>query len=236
MSDFTLTAGFFDYGAGDNVYGFVLGSFGALSPGTISGQTVKELNTSFTEGVFATGLVVAGSQLQSLFTSITANSITLNSADASYSVVGSVPPITIWSWPAVVMFDAATSYPVTISGGTPEAVTAGTVTSAAGSGTITRSDGTVISLGTAAAITVGDSIVAGGVCRAEIVMGDGTVVTVEPGSHLVVQSYSYTPGLSLDSDSLIVRVIEGALRIVTGLIGRAVNIITPAASFAMGSR
>jgi hypothetical protein len=111
--EFTLTSGFYDNGGGDHTYGYEMGNFGALDPTTLFGGTFIDLVTAFVAGTYTTVLVLTGVHAQGAFTSLVANSITVLSANASYSNPGGT--WTMWIWGGVNMLTAETNYSVTIT-------------------------------------------------------------------------------------------------------------------------
>ena len=79
------------------IYGFNNGGGGAISPGTLLGQTIQLFLSG--PGVVTT-LYVDSPLAQNAFTSVTIGGTTLLSADATYD---GTPPFAIWQWNATLI-------------------------------------------------------------------------------------------------------------------------------------
>jgi hypothetical protein len=84
-------------------FGFFVGGPGSISPTILNGQTIEAF-FSAPVGTDGTWLRTTGIN-PALFTSVTANGITLLAADANFSGNS-------WNWPLTNMFTSAGSYPV----------------------------------------------------------------------------------------------------------------------------
>src|ERR1700682_6052020 len=69
-------------------------------------------------------------------------------------------------------------------------------------------------------LSVGDTVATGSGAMAQIKMGDGAVVVVQPGSQLTVTVFSYA-GKEDGSEKVVYRLEHGGFRSVTGAIGRS---------------
>jgi hypothetical protein len=100
IAEYILTA----VAGGPGEFGFFFGGPGSISPTTLNGQTIQAWFSSPADGTWfrTTGTDPA------LFTSVTANGITLLSADATFSGNS-------WNWPLTNMFTAAGTYGATFT-------------------------------------------------------------------------------------------------------------------------
>lgn len=85
-----------------------------------------------------------------------------------------------------------------------------------------RTDGTVKVIGSKADVLEGDMLITAKDSYAQVVMNDGTRMTLRPDSNLKIEAYRFkkeTP----QSDNAVFRLLKGGFRTVTGLIGKRGN-------------
>src|SRR5262245_15891244 len=95
----------------------------------------------------------------------------------------------------------------------------GKVDFTAGNVTLTGSDGRVQQLRKGAEVGTGDKIARGTDGRAQIRFSDGSYVSLQPGTEFDIKEYRYN-GKADGTESAIFGLFKGALRTVTGLVGR----------------
>jgi len=121
----------------------------------------------------------------------------------------------------------------TASSATFAAKQAGQVTHLSGILTVKRADGTGKLLSVKSEVQEGDTLSTEQEAYARIKFVDGGEVVMRPGSQLKVASYNFNQAKP-ESDSVILNMLKGGLRAVTGLIGRrnrdAVNFTTETAT------
>ncbi|MDD4928859.1 MAG: FecR family protein [Gallionella sp.] len=82
-----------------------------------------------------------------------------------------------------------------------------------------RTDGTVSVLGTKSEVRVGDMLLTGKSGYAQILMLDGSRMTLRPDSNLRIESFHFNKE-DPQSDNAVLRLIKGGFRTLTGLIGK----------------
>lgn len=97
--------------------------------------------------------------------------------------------------------------------------TAGQVTHLSGTVSAKRADGSSKLLSVKSAILEGDTLSTESETYARIKFADGGEVVMRPGTQLKVESYSYEAGKP-ESDNIVLNMLKGGLRAVTGLIGK----------------
>jgi hypothetical protein len=117
--DYTLTAAL-DSVEGTDYAGYFTSltpTLGAISPTTFSGFTIANLGTTNLTGIetYTTKLFLVGNVVQSIFTTLSANSISLNSASADVYVYLGGSNQTLWQWNTTRMFTTAGDIPVAIT-------------------------------------------------------------------------------------------------------------------------
>lgn len=99
------------------------------------------------------------------------------------------------------------------------AAAAGQVTHLSGILTVKRADGSSKMLSTKSEVQEGDLLTSAGETFARIKFVDGGEVVMRPATQLKVAAYSYAEGKP-EADSVVLNMLKGGLRAVTGLIGR----------------
>ncbi|MDD4913038.1 MAG: FecR domain-containing protein [Sideroxydans sp.] len=85
-----------------------------------------------------------------------------------------------------------------------------------------RPDGTIKVLAPKADVSAGDLLVTAKDSYAQVVMNDGTKMTMRPNSNLKIETYSFRSDAP-QADSAVFRLLKGGFRTVTGLIGKRGN-------------
>lgn len=85
-----------------------------------------------------------------------------------------------------------------------------------------RADGTVKVMGPKAEVFEGDVLVTAKESYAQVVMNDGTKMTLRPDSNLKIEAYQFKKE-SPQADNAVFRLMKGGFRTVTGLIGKRGN-------------
>ncbi len=85
-----------------------------------------------------------------------------------------------------------------------------------------RPDGTVRVLTPKSPVQEGDVLVTGKKSYAQVVMNDGTKMTMRPDSNLKIETYKFQQSAP-QADSAVFRLLKGGFRTVTGLIGKRGN-------------
>lgn len=85
-----------------------------------------------------------------------------------------------------------------------------------------RTDGTVKVMGPKAQVFEGDVLVTAKESYAQVVMNDGTRMTLRPDSNLKIETYQFKKE-SPQTDNAVFRLMKGGFRTVTGLIGKRGN-------------
>lgn len=85
-----------------------------------------------------------------------------------------------------------------------------------------RPDGTVKVMGPKAEVSEGDMLVTAKDSYAQVVMNDGTKMTMRPNSNLKIESYKFKQN-EPQADAAVFRLLKGGFRTVTGLIGKRGN-------------
>lgn len=96
---------------------------------------------------------------------------------------------------------------------------AGTVTHLAGTLTVKRTDGTTKLLATKSEITEGDELTTQEDTYARVKFADGGEIVLRPNTQLKVANYAYAEDKP-QSDNMVLSLIRGGLRAVTGLLGK----------------
>jgi len=99
---------------------------------------------------------------------------------------------------------------------------AGTIRYMSGTLVAQRTDGTVRVLTSKSSVQPGDLLVTGRKSYAQVVMRDGTKMTMRPDSNLKIEAYEFQQGAP-KKDNAIFRLLKGGFRTVTGLIGKRGN-------------
>ena len=102
------------------------------------------------------------------------------------------------------------------------AETAGTIRYMSGTLVAQRTDGTVRVLTSKSSVQPGDLLVTGRRSYAQVVMRDGTKMTMRPDSNLKIEAYEFQQSAP-KADNAIFRLLKGGFRTVTGLIGKRGN-------------
>jgi hypothetical protein len=99
---------------------------------------------------------------------------------------------------------------------------AGRVGNMSGTLVVQRVDGTVNVVGPKSEVFAGDMLITAKDSYAQVEMNDGTKMTIRPNSNLRIESYQFrkeTP----QADNIVLRLLKGGFRTVTGLIGKRGN-------------
>lgn len=99
---------------------------------------------------------------------------------------------------------------------------AGKVSYISGAVVAQRSDGTLMVLGQKADVFEGDMLVTAKESYAQVLMNDGTKMTLRPDSNLKIEAYQFKKENPL-TDNAVFRLLKGGFRTVTGLIGKRGN-------------
>ncbi len=104
----------------------------------------------------------------------------------------------------------------------PAEEVAGRVGNMSGTLVVQRTDGTVKVVGPKSEIFAGDMLITAKDSYAQVEMNDGTKMTLRPNSNLRIESYQFRKEAPKD-DNVILRLLKGGFRTVTGLIGKRGN-------------
>ena len=99
---------------------------------------------------------------------------------------------------------------------------AGMVGNMSGTLVVQRVDGTVTVVGPKSKLYAGDMLITAKDSYAQVEMNDGTKMTLRPNSNLRIDSYQYRKEAPKD-DNIVLRLLKGGFRTVTGLIGKRGN-------------
>ena len=99
------------------------------------------------------------------------------------------------------------------------AATAGQVTHLSGTLSAKKPDGTSKLLSVKSAVNEGETLSTEAETYARIKFNDGGEVVLRPGSQLKIESYAYNEARP-ESDNIVMSMLKGGLRAVTGLIGK----------------
>lgn len=99
---------------------------------------------------------------------------------------------------------------------------AGTVGNMSGTLVVQRVDGTVTVVGPKSQLYAGDMLITAKDSYAQVEMNDGTKMTLRPNSNLRIDSYQFRKEAPKD-DNIVLRLLKGGFRTVTGLIGKRGN-------------
>ncbi|MGA9665907.1 MAG: FecR domain-containing protein [Gallionella sp.] len=99
---------------------------------------------------------------------------------------------------------------------------AGTVGNMSGTLVVQRVDGTVTVVGPKSKLYAGDMLITAKDSYAQVEMNDGTKMTLRPNSNLRIESYQFRKEAPGD-DNIVLRLLKGGFRTVTGLIGKRGN-------------
>jgi hypothetical protein len=104
----------------------------------------------------------------------------------------------------------------------PAAEAVGKVGNMSGTLVVQRVDGTVNVVGPKAEVFAGDMLITAKDSYAQVEMSDGTKMTLRPNSNLRIESYQFRKEAPKD-DNVVLRLLKGGFRTVTGLIGKRGN-------------
>lgn len=104
----------------------------------------------------------------------------------------------------------------------PAKEVAGKVGNMSGTLVVQRVDGTVKVVGPKAEIFAGDMLITAKDSYAQVEMNDGTKMTLRPNSNLRIESYQFRKEAP-QADNVLLRLLKGGFRTVTGLIGKRGN-------------
>jgi hypothetical protein len=99
---------------------------------------------------------------------------------------------------------------------------AGTIRYMSGTLVAQRSDGTIRVLTPKSTVQPGDLLVTGRKSYAQVMMRDGTKMTMRPDSNLKIEAYEFKQSAP-KADNAVFRLLKGGFRTVTGLIGKRGN-------------
>jgi hypothetical protein len=108
------------------------------------------------------------------------------------------------------------------AGNTYAAENAGTIRYMSGTLVAQRSDGTIRVLTPKSTVQPGDLLVTGRKSYAQVMMRDGTKMTMRPDSNLKIEAYEFKQNAP-KADNAVFRLLKGGFRTVTGLIGKRGN-------------
>lgn len=100
---------------------------------------------------------------------------------------------------------------------------AGKVGNMSGTLVVQRVDGTVKVVGPKSEIFAGDMLITAKDSYAQLEMNDGTKMTLRPNSNLRIESYQFRKEAP-QADNVLLRLLKGGFRTVTGLIGKRGNV------------
>ena len=99
---------------------------------------------------------------------------------------------------------------------------AGRVGNMSGTLVVQRVDGTVTVVGPKSQVYAGDMLITAKDSFAQVEMNDGTKMTLRPNSNLRIDAYQFRKEAPKD-DNIVLRLLKGGFRTVTGLIGKRGN-------------
>lgn len=99
---------------------------------------------------------------------------------------------------------------------------AGIVGNTSGTLVVQRVDGTVRVVGPKSEVFAGDMLITAKDSYAQVEMNDGTRMTIRPNSNLRIEAYQFRKEAPKD-DNIVLRLLRGGFRTVTGLIGKRGN-------------
>lgn len=99
---------------------------------------------------------------------------------------------------------------------------AGRVGNMSGTLVVQRVDGTVKVVGPKTEVFAGDMLITAKDSYAQVEMNDGTRMTIRPNSNLRIEAYQFRKDAP-QSDNIVLRLLRGGFRTVTGLIGKRGN-------------
>ena len=99
---------------------------------------------------------------------------------------------------------------------------AGRVGNMSGTLVVQRVDGTVRVVGPKAEVFAGDMLITAKDSYAQVEMNDGTKMTIRPNSNLRIEAYQFRKETPKE-DNIVLRLLRGGFRTVTGLIGKRGN-------------
>lgn len=99
---------------------------------------------------------------------------------------------------------------------------AGRIGNMSGTLVVQRVDGTVRVVRPKAAVFAGDMLITGKDSYAQVEMNDGTKMTIRPNSNLRIEAYQFKKEKP-QSDNIVLRLLKGGFRTLTGLIGKRGN-------------
>ncbi len=105
----------------------------------------------------------------------------------------------------------------------PAGEAAGRVGNMSGTLVVQRVDGTVKVVGPKAEIFAGDMLITAKDSYAQVEMNDGTRMTLRPNSNLRIEAYQFRKEAPQE-DNVLLRLLKGGFRTVTGLIGKRGNV------------
>jgi hypothetical protein len=109
-----------------------------------------------------------------------------------------------------------------VSAQSSAAEVAGMVGNMSGTLVVQRVDGTVTVVAPKSKLYAGDMLITAKDSYAQVEMNDGTRMTLRPNSNLRIDSYQYRKEAPKD-DNIVLRLLKGGFRTVTGLIGKRGN-------------
>jgi hypothetical protein len=99
---------------------------------------------------------------------------------------------------------------------------AGRIGNMSGTLVVQRVDGTVRVVGPKAEVFAGDMLITAKDSYAQVEMNDGTKMTIRPNSNLRIEAYQFRKEAPKE-DNIVLRLLRGGFRTVTGLIGKRGN-------------
>jgi hypothetical protein len=99
---------------------------------------------------------------------------------------------------------------------------AGRIGNMSGTLVVQRVDGTVRVVRPKAEVFAGDMLITGKNSYAQVEMNDGTKMTIRPNSNLRIEAYQFKKEKP-QSDNIVLRLLRGGFRTITGLIGKRGN-------------
>lgn len=99
---------------------------------------------------------------------------------------------------------------------------AGRIGNMSGTLVVQRADGTVSVVGPKSEVFAGDMLITAKDSYAQVEMNDGTKMTIRPNSNLRIEAYQFRKE-SPKEDNIVLRLLRGGFRTVTGLIGKRGN-------------
>ena len=99
---------------------------------------------------------------------------------------------------------------------------AGRIGNMSGTLVVQRADGTVSVVGPKSEVFAGDMLITAKDSYAQVEMNDGTKMTIRPNSNLRIEAYQFRKEAPKE-DNIVLRLLRGGFRTVTGLIGKRGN-------------